>query len=90
MMWNMSDVKPEPLTCWAITKHDPAIGEKRIIDIYLNPEDATVDAGAFGPGFVEVEPFTVWTAPQYTDREPAYEETAADFDTPIHVSGEVR
>lgn len=85
----MPDVKPPPVTCWAIIRYDPNIGEKRIIDIYLNPEDAQTDATAFGPGFVEVEPFLIHAAPQYSDAEPAFEETDADFDIPIHVTGEV-
>lgn len=86
----MTDVKQPPATFWAIMRYDPKIEERRIIDIYENPEDATIDAGAFGPGFVEVEPFLIHRSPQYADKEPAYEETSADFDTPIHVSGEVR
>jgi hypothetical protein len=86
----MSDVKHAPDTFWAITRFDPKIGEKRIIDIYANPEDAQVDATMLGSSFVEVEPFLIHNAPQYVDNEPAIEENAADFDTPIHVTGEVR
>lgn len=85
---DMTDVKP-PLTCWAITRFDPGIGEKRVIDIYLNPEDAQVDAGAFGPRFVEVEPWLIHATAQYTSKEPAWEVDSDDFDTPIHVPGEV-
>lgn len=85
----MADVKP-PFTAWAIIKFDPTINEKRIVDIYLDPDDANRDAAMFGPAFVEVEPFLIHQAQQYGhDHEPAYEETADDFDTPIHVSGEV-
>lgn len=83
------DVKP-PITAWAITRFDPDIGEKRVVDIYLNAEDATIDAQAFGPAFVEIEPWLIHQAPQYASREPAWEAKAGDFDTPIHVGGEVR
>lgn len=82
----------EPMPAWGLMQHDPKLGESRLVGVYLHAKDANIDALALqnGDNWVTVEPFEVQTGTLYTSTEPATEESSADFDTPIHVDGEVR
>lgn len=77
---------------WAIFQYDKGLREDRLVAVYTNAPDANLDALAMSNDTQQpsVQPFEIHTAPQYTSVEPAVEESAVDFDTPIHVSGEVR
>jgi hypothetical protein len=75
---------PGPLECWAIIE-DTRDGLRRIHGVYLSPDHAIVDAGALQPQhFVEVVPFQVHRAPQWSSyAEPAWEQADADFDVTV-------
>jgi hypothetical protein len=80
-----------PTMCWALFVYDAAIKEKRLVAVYSDGADANIDALALTNATQQptVELFEIQNSPQFTSVEPALEESAADFDTPIHVSGEV-
>lgn len=77
---------PAPTTAWAITKFDPDIQEKRVVGIYSNATDANIDAIALqtGTNWVEVEPWLIHNAPQWSSaNEPAWETKDGDFDVVV-------
>jgi hypothetical protein len=71
---------PGPLECWAIVEDTGDV--RRIHGVYLNSIHAITDSGALQPAhFVEVVPFPIHRAPQWSShREPALEQTDEDFD----------
>lgn len=79
---------PGPLECWAIVE-DTRDGLRRIHGVYLDSTHAVMDAGALQPvHFVEVVPFQVHRAPQWSShREPALEQADEDFDIPLDIPG---
>lgn len=78
------------MDAWMLTKHDRKLDEKRILGIYLRPQDAIADADAYQPDFVSVDPIVIFDGPQFGSVGSALEADSSDFDTPIHVTGEVR
>lgn len=77
---------------WAICQYDRALKENRLVAVYLNPEDASADAIAMSnlDNQPSVEMFEIHEHAEYTAIEPVLEQNSSDFDTPIHVPGEVR
>lgn len=80
-----------PETAWAVLTFDDRIKEKRLVAVYRNPEHANLDAVALqtGTNWVTVEPYEILTAPQVASTDIPRETSAADFDVPIHVDGDV-
>jgi hypothetical protein len=78
---------PGPMECWAIVEDTGDV--RRIHGVYTTPAHAITDAGALQPAhFVEVVPFQVHRAPQWSSHaEPALEQRDEDFDVPLDIPG---
>jgi hypothetical protein len=76
---------------WAILVFDDRIKEKRLAGVYLHAEHANIDAVAMQTDgrWVAVEPYELLDAPVIASTDAPRETSAEDFDTPIHVPGEV-
>jgi hypothetical protein len=85
-------VKPAPTIVWAILQYDPALKEKRLVDVYAKAEDANTDALALSNVDTQptVEPFEIHNAAQYGGGEPVTESSDDDFDVPVQIMDEVR
>ena len=79
------------MNAWAILVFDDRIKEKRLAGVYVNAEHANQDAIAMQADgrWVAVEPYELLDRPIVASTDVPRETSAEDFDTPIHVDGEV-